>query len=164
MADRFGFKGLNMPQSNAPSDLSSKTVVVLSPTYNDWQLVRSLLPMIDDELKPLGVTGRVVIVDDGSTSPEGRDGIAELFAARMSIAAFGLLLFVIVVSLGLIGPKIFTNIPLVGWTSTIISTAVITLFLVLNMRTQIQAIPLQVHSRFILSFERHYGASLNQQS
>ena len=100
---------------------------------------------------------------------------AEFFAARMLIAAFALSFFVVVVTLGLIGQKIFTDIPLVGWTSTIIgllvivlgqiiSTAVITLFLVLNMRTQMQAIPLQEHSRFILSFERLYGAPPIQQS
>lgn len=338
-----------MTRPNALSDLSGKTVVVLSPTYNDWRLVRTLLPMIDENLQSLGVKCRVVVVDDGSTDTEGRDQIAdqsfdaieaidelaltrnqgnqralaigigyvadnlsadylivmdsdhqddpgyfrllleaaldggdkkivfaerskrseglgfrlmyrfyqrlyraftgmsiavgnfsvipwpivpklaniselwshypaaimrsripyaalptvrgkrlggsgwmntvpliahafggfavhaEFFAARMLIGAFALSCFVVLVTVGLIGQKIFTDIPLVGWTSTIIvllvivlgqiiSTAVITLFLVLNMRTQMQAIPLQEYSRFILSFERLYGASVDQPS
>lgn len=58
--------------------LSGKNVAVLMATYNDWDSVLELLPKIDEQLVSIGATGRVVIVDDGSTQTDEREKIVKL--------------------------------------------------------------------------------------
>ncbi|ARJ68148.1 hypothetical protein WV31_12895 [Magnetospirillum sp. ME-1] len=47
-------------------------------TYNDWPCVAALLPLIDAQLTAINRRGRVVVVDDGSTSQEGRAVVQRL--------------------------------------------------------------------------------------
>lgn len=49
---------------------AGKTAVIVLPVFNDWDSVFSLLPLIDAQLAPMGLKGRVLIVDDGSTAPK----------------------------------------------------------------------------------------------
>jgi polyisoprenyl-phosphate glycosyltransferase len=42
-------------------------VAIVTPTFNDWQSLPRLLKELDVELHAKGLTGRVVVVDDGST-------------------------------------------------------------------------------------------------
>ena len=71
--------------------IKEKSIVVLMPTYNDWESVLQLLPRIDDEFSKLGVSGRVVVVDDGSSDIGQRDAIKNLsFAVITSVTAVDL--------------------------------------------------------------------------
>jgi len=58
--------------------LRGRTVVVLLPTFNDWESVFSLLPLIDSQLAPMGADVHVVIVDDGSTTTRSENLTAAL--------------------------------------------------------------------------------------
>lgn len=55
-----------------------KSVVVLIPTFNDWDSLASLLPLIDRELKRIGARGKVIVIDDGSTVHTGRQRLSDL--------------------------------------------------------------------------------------
>ena len=42
------------------------------PVYNDWESVSLLLPLVDEQLRAIGVPADVLLVDDGSTSAPPR--------------------------------------------------------------------------------------------
>ncbi len=56
-----------------PSSFAGKSVVILTAQYNDWVSLGHLLPLIDENLAPLGVEARVVVVDDGSIDSDGKE-------------------------------------------------------------------------------------------
>lgn len=75
-----------MTALGAPSDLAGKTIVVLTPTFNDWLPVRDLLPLIDQAVASIGAKAKVVVIDDGSTDYRGRADIPGLrFSAIESV-------------------------------------------------------------------------------
>lgn len=55
------------------SAFAGKSVVILTAQYNDWVSLAHLLPLIDENLAPLGVKARVVVVDDGSIDSGGKE-------------------------------------------------------------------------------------------
>jgi glycosyltransferase involved in cell wall biosynthesis len=67
-----------MTNQDAPSDFAGKTIVVLTPTFNDWLSVRDLLPLIDRAIASVGARGKVVVIDDGSTDDRGRADVPGL--------------------------------------------------------------------------------------
>ena len=67
-----------MTTQDAPSSLAGKTIVVLTPTFNDWLSVRDLLPLIDRAIASVGARGKVVVIDDGSTDDRGRSDVSGL--------------------------------------------------------------------------------------
>ena len=54
------------------------SIVVLMPTYNDWDSTAHMLPEIDKEIAALGYDGRVVVIDDGSSVKADLDRFAAL--------------------------------------------------------------------------------------
>jgi len=61
----------------------NKTVAIVMATYNDWESILELLPGIDQELASLGMSGQVVIVDDGSGDFDCRDQVSGLELASI---------------------------------------------------------------------------------
>ena len=55
-----------------------RTAAILMATYNDWESILELLPCIDEELARIGLSGRVVIVDDGSDETSLRERVSDL--------------------------------------------------------------------------------------
>jgi len=53
-------------------------VLVLMATYNDWESIVLLLPRIDKELKSLNAYGKIVIIDDCSSSIEKCEKVGQL--------------------------------------------------------------------------------------
>src|SRR5690348_637346 len=49
------------------------SAVIIVPVFNDWGTLANLLPDIDAALGAAGLTGRVAIVDDGSTTEPPAD-------------------------------------------------------------------------------------------
>ena len=56
----------------------SKSIVVLMPTYNDWENVATLLPRIDAVALESSLSVRIVIVDDGSGTVTGRESVSSI--------------------------------------------------------------------------------------
>jgi polyisoprenyl-phosphate glycosyltransferase len=56
--------------------LSSQSIVVLIPVFNDWTCLGALLTMLDRELAPTATSVKILVVDDRSTVPpaEGLTG------------------------------------------------------------------------------------------
>lgn len=57
--------------------LAGQRIIVLLPAFDDWQSVASLIPLIDRQLASAGAVGRIVVVDDGSTTATGRSDMPE---------------------------------------------------------------------------------------
>jgi hypothetical protein len=53
----------------APSNAPAKSVLILIPSYNDWDAVRLLLPRIDRAVADSAWKASVLIVDDASSEP-----------------------------------------------------------------------------------------------
>ena len=47
---------------NTLHSLIGKTIVVVLPTFNDWQSLLTLIPLIDGSLAPLDVKIEIVLV------------------------------------------------------------------------------------------------------
>jgi glycosyltransferase involved in cell wall biosynthesis len=58
------------PRSRIDRPLANQTqeIVILIPTFNDWESLAQLLPRLDSVLSAHGIEVDVLIVDDGSTS------------------------------------------------------------------------------------------------
>jgi len=56
----------------------TREITILAPTYNDWNSVASLLPIIDRVIQQAGITAHVYLINYGSTDEDGRAGLAEL--------------------------------------------------------------------------------------
>ncbi len=50
-----------------------KSAVILMATYNDWRSIPDLLVAIDRALAPLGISARVLVIDDGSVDTTGKE-------------------------------------------------------------------------------------------
>jgi len=74
-----------------PQDVADRTLplVVLMPVYNDWPVVPLLLERLDRALAGAGLAADVVLVDDGSPEPPGRDLLAG--AAYRALASVSVL-------------------------------------------------------------------------
>lgn len=68
----------------------SEPMLVLIPTYNDWESVRVLVPRVVAELTRAGVEPRVLLVDDGSTEPQPQGLFAEEPAVRQATRVLAL--------------------------------------------------------------------------
>src|SRR5262245_23586489 len=53
---------------SAPKAIADLALLVVIPVYNDWDAVSLLLVGLDRALAVAGLTGDVILVDDGSTS------------------------------------------------------------------------------------------------
>lgn len=54
-------------------DAADQDLILLLPSYDDWEALRRLLPLLDRELARAGLAARVAVVDDGSTTPAPDD-------------------------------------------------------------------------------------------
>ncbi len=61
----------------------SQRLVVLLPTYNDWESLMTLLPRIDGVLGLAGLTARVLVIDDGSDVGPDAAAISNLSFANI---------------------------------------------------------------------------------
>jgi hypothetical protein len=58
-----------------PKTKGATSIVVLTPVYNDWDVLRLLLQSLDREFAATGESACVVVVDDGSTQIASLDGL-----------------------------------------------------------------------------------------
>lgn len=58
-------------RSSDGSPAADEPIAILIPTFNDWEALSELLANLDRALAPQGLGVGVLIVDDGSTLPEG---------------------------------------------------------------------------------------------
>jgi polyisoprenyl-phosphate glycosyltransferase len=72
---------MSTPQTN-PTSNSSDQVLILMPVFNDWVCLAALLAILDRELAVEGIAARVLVVDDGSTSPAADLPTAQYRALR----------------------------------------------------------------------------------
>jgi glycosyltransferase involved in cell wall biosynthesis len=95
---------------------------------------------------------------------------AEFFAVRALLAAAMLAGAILVLVCGLVAQKLWTDVPIIGWTSVMVGLLVVVLFqittmagiilfLVLSIRIQTPMIPLQEYSRFVMAITRLYPAA-----
>ena len=92
---------------------------------------------------------------------------SETIAARLLILGFYSICSLFTIGVGLVGLKLFSDIPLLGWTSIVISLLAtltfqifavsgIMLFLISFMRMQAPTIPKYEYEKFIFDIDRIY--------
>jgi glycosyltransferase involved in cell wall biosynthesis len=72
LAGRVGtfFESLSelMNVSTVESPSATKSIVIVTPVYNDWEALASLLPLIDRSLSQKRIRVKVLVIDDGSST------------------------------------------------------------------------------------------------
>ncbi|MBT7943488.1 MAG: hypothetical protein HN719_09050, partial [Alphaproteobacteria bacterium] len=53
-------------------------VIILTPTFDDWDSVFILIGQLDDEFKKEGIKAGVIVVDDGSPTDAGTRDFSSL--------------------------------------------------------------------------------------
>lgn len=61
------------PLDSRPRGGAGRGTLIVIPTFNDWESLARLLPMLDAALADAGRRADVLVVDDGSTEPHGPD-------------------------------------------------------------------------------------------
>ena len=69
----------------SPSHDSKRELVILTPVYNDWEVVRLLLAEIDAALAAAGEQAAVVVVNDGSQQPADLAGLSFVGIRSLSL-------------------------------------------------------------------------------
>lgn len=66
------------------SALKGRECIVLTAVYNDWPSAAQLIATLDHIFSDLGLSGRIVVVDDASTDDNGEDEIGSLALAAIA--------------------------------------------------------------------------------